>query len=538
MKAKIIGAPTGWGKGNLLLQIAKETPVIAAVPTLKLAKEIVERAEKKGLKAVAVEGRRNYPCGYKVAEKFGLEEKEEVADVCRRLYEEGCPLELRQGYLCCKRKSCLYDMFAEKLKQAEDCDVVVVSHSFLKLNAFSAILPSGRTLVIDEVHSFVRNLKTPAFPYNVVGVREIKALLKEAKPFLSKKARKQMLPLMKMVENADFSFTGARLLWIKTERGLIEKDAALNKEVMAFCKNLHRALDSFLSSLSSAEKAVCDFLFPVKQTAQILMSPLVSFLSPGSYAVLKGGDNPEIQIRQMLFSSGMWQLWNGILNNLNPKELYLMSATIPNSLTKMLNTKKIECVERKTYYHRFDSILDVVIGSESYSYETREEFLDYFVSFFKKFKRKEKGAVILASSYRDIEYVAERLRGDFSLACQTEDTSADDALKEYEAERADVLIGNRTFWEGLNIQRDSDFFILKVPYSAPDDPDYEAGAIYYERNFFPVHKEDVKTLLIQGLGRIIRKDGEKKRVFIADRRILSFECLFAEVPCYKRYLVL
>jgi Rad3-related DNA helicase len=545
VKAVILEAPTGFGKTALALERAKQEPIIIAVPTLKLGKEVEKRAKELGLKAVFLEGRRNYPCGYKVQKEFGLpNDKEKVKEACIRIYQEGKDKHLFQGYFCCRKSECLYDMFDEKKEEAQGANVLIVTHALLRVASYYPLLPQGRVVFVDEVQTFLRALRSPVFPYNAVSTSELRASLLEIRPLLRRKKEvddvlkfldKKERELANLVESRD-----GRLLWIKRNGSLIERERALLKEVASFCLQLAEKIDTFLSSLRRKEReSFADFFVTVKQVLSILANPIVYTLPSGTYAVARvEGEGVSLSVRQVLFSTGMWQTWNGILENLSPKELWLMSATIPESIDGLLKSKRIDSIERRTYYHRFNSTLDVIIGSESYSYEAREEFLDYFVSLFRRFKRKEKGAVILASSYRDIEYVARELSKDYSIAVQKENTSAEEVLAVYERGEVEVVIGNKSFWEGINVRRDSDFFILKVPYSTPSDPDYTAGEIYWGRNFFPIHKQDVRDLLIQGLGRIIRKDGEHKRVFIADRRILSFDCIFAEIPAWKRYLLL
>jgi Rad3-related DNA helicase len=211
-----------------------------------------------------------------------------------------------------------------------------------------------------------------------------------------------------------------------------------------------------------------------------------------------------------------------------------MSATLPSSLKGLL--KPFENVKRIENFHRFKSKLDVIIGSKDYSYESREEFIEYFISLFERFKRNKK-VVILASAFRDIEAVKEELeRRGYMVLAQTRENGISELLELFENGDYDVLIGNRSLWEGLNLKVDADFFVFKVPYPTPEEPAVKAEQEYWQRNYFPITKEDTKNLMIQGLGRIIRKDGEEKRVIIADRRVLSFDDLFTEIPAYKTFI--
>ena len=122
------------------------------------------------------------------------------------------------------------------------------------------------------------------------------------------------------------------------------------------------------------------------------------------------------------------------------------------------------------------------------------------------------------------------------VLAQTRENGISELLELFENGDYDVLIGNRSLWEGLNLKVDADFFVFKVPYPTPEEPEVKAEREYWQRNYFTIIKEDTKNLMIQGIGRIVRRDGEEKRVIIADRRVLTFEDLFTEIPAYKGFV--
>ena len=545
IKATVIEAPTGFGKTQYALELVKKgnKELILSVPTIKLAREVQKRAEENGIKSVLLLGRRNYPCGYKVQKFYELpEDREVVREKCLECYENGEKL-LFQGIFCCKRKKCQWDMFDEKKTEALNSPLVITTHALLKTSAFANIFPVGRTLFIDEVHLFIRNLTRPIFPYTSFSSSEFKAILTELKEIITKKSEvNKLFSQVESIEKFIRRAIGSRekrsiLLWVRKRDSMEYVDRNLSLVVDGAVKLLVRGINKFLGKLNKEERElVGDFFSAVNSLLLKIFTKESS--QAGEYLVLSSGEGFRLDLKQTLFSPAMWKIWNMIFANLSPVEVFFASATVPKSLNKLLSSSRFKDVEFVKHFHRFDSVLDVVIGGRAYSYEEREDFLKYFVRFFRKFKR-EKGAVILASSYTDMEFIEKKLKKKgYSVLSQKENEDAEKIVSLYEKGEVDVIIGNRTFWEGINIRRDSDFFIVKVPYSTPDDPDYRAGEIFYERNFFPIHKSDVRDLMIQGIGRVIRNNGEHKRIFIADNRILSFDCLFAEVPANKRYLVI
>jgi len=547
MNATILKAPTGWGKTQFAIEKAKEVPIILAIPTVKLGREILERARSSGINAVFVEGRKNLLCGKKV--KGYLEENlfkevtpEDVFEFCRNLnFRADKHPQLRQTYLCCE-KGCHFDPFSYFIELSKTAQLTICTHALLKVNSFAPILEAGRILIIDEVQTFVRSLKTPVLGFTSTSINEIISLLSE---ILTIKGIKKTIvkEAIKKVEKAGkkiAEITGGEVYWLY-KSGRLELTSPLtewiNKQIDAVIQELLSVRQNAFKKKAPAVINILDEISKMVELLKRIKEPLLyaGILNDGSYATIYSiGENVTFGIHQTLFSNAMWNLWNGILKNLSPSEVIFMSATLPSSLKGLL--KPFKSVKRIENFHRFKSKLDVIIGSRDYSYESREEFVEYFISLFERFKRDKK-VVILASAFRDMEMVKEELeRKGYIVLAQTRENGISELLELFENGDCDVLIGNRSLWEGLNLKVDADFFVFKVPYPTPEEPEVKAEREYWQRNYFPITKEDTKNLMIQGIGRIVRRDGEEKRVIIADRRVLTFEDLFTEIPAYKSFV--
>lgn len=225
----------------------------------------------------------------------------------------------------------------------------------------------------------------------------------------------------------------------------------------------------------------------------------------------------------------MWFIFNSILKSFNVSKIIGLSATISKDVVNSLFNSSRFKVEYKEEPFVFNSVLEMLIFDKPFEYEKRFNHLDYVAEKIKQIIT-DKGVVILATSYEDVKYLYEKLIDNFSIVRQREGENASDILDKYEKAEADILIGNKAFWEGVNIKRDSDFVIVKMPYYSPYDVDFTAIEEYSKKNSYPLNRKEALITLTQGLGRIIRDNNQTKRVFIFDNRIKDFVEVIDELP--------
>jgi ATP-dependent DNA helicase DinG len=135
-------------------------------------------------------------------------------------------------------------------------------------------------------------------------------------------------------------------------------------------------------------------------------------------------------------------------------------------------------------------------------------------------------ALVLTTSYRSLEALAERVRGrlPYPLLVQG-DASRERLLERFRAEPASVLLATGTFWQGVDVPGDalSLLVIEKLPFAAPGDPLVEArceriaagGGDWFGEYALPVAVLQLK----QGFGRLIRSHGDRGVVAILDPRL-------------------
>lgn len=101
--------------------------------------------------------------------------------------------------------------------------------------------------------------------------------------------------------------------------------------------------------------------------------------------------------------------------------------------------------------------------------------------------------------------------------------SASSLLESFKnAERA-VLLGTRSFWEGVDVPGEalSVLVITKLPFDVPSDPIIAARSETFENPFYEYTVPEAILRFRQGFGRLIRTQSDRGVVAVLDRRVLS-----------------
>ena len=101
------------------------------------------------------------------------------------------------------------------------------------------------------------------------------------------------------------------------------------------------------------------------------------------------------------------------------------------------------------------------------------------------------------------------------------DGSPDQILRNYMATPGSVLIGSKTFWEGVDVQGEKLILVVlpKLPFPSRSEPLIEARRRLSENAFNNVDFVDMSFDVRQGVGRLIRSLNDKGMVAILDSRI-------------------
>ncbi|MCW1970084.1 MAG: exonuclease domain-containing protein [Anaerolineae bacterium] len=106
---------------------------------------------------------------------------------------------------------------------------------------------------------------------------------------------------------------------------------------------------------------------------------------------------------------------------------------------------------------------------------------------------------------------------------QSEGMSRRSLLEQFRAAQKGVLLGTRSFWEGVDVQGEqlSALAICKLPFDVPTDPIIAARSETFQDSFNEYSIPETVLRFRQGFGRLIRSKTDRGVVAILDRRVIS-----------------
>ncbi len=136
--------------------------------------------------------------------------------------------------------------------------------------------------------------------------------------------------------------------------------------------------------------------------------------------------------------------------------------------------------------------------------------------------------MVLFTSYAQLREVSKSITprltlGNIMVYDQSFGTSRDLLLESFKKADKAVLMGTRSFWEGVDIPGDdlSAVVIAKLPFAVPSDPIFAARSEAYTNSFQQYAVPDAILRFRQGFGRLIRRRSDRGVVAIFDSRVLS-----------------
>ena len=106
---------------------------------------------------------------------------------------------------------------------------------------------------------------------------------------------------------------------------------------------------------------------------------------------------------------------------------------------------------------------------------------------------------------------------------QSDGTPRTTLLEAFKTAEAGVLLGTKSFWEGVDVPGEalSALVIVKLPFDVPTDPIIAARSETYERAFNEYTLPEAILRFRQGFGRLIRSREDTGTVVVLDSRITS-----------------
>ena len=136
--------------------------------------------------------------------------------------------------------------------------------------------------------------------------------------------------------------------------------------------------------------------------------------------------------------------------------------------------------------------------------------------------------LVLFTSYAQLKKTSQAITGplgtdDIFVYEQGDGSSPNALLESFKSTERAVLLGTRSFWEGVDVPGAtlSAVLITKLPFDVPTDPLIAARSELYEDSFTEYYLPEAILKFRQGFGRLIRTASDRGIVAILDRRVLS-----------------
>jgi len=137
-------------------------------------------------------------------------------------------------------------------------------------------------------------------------------------------------------------------------------------------------------------------------------------------------------------------------------------------------------------------------------------------------------ALILFTSYAQLKRTSKGItqplaKNDIVVFEQGDGSSSSSLLEFFKNTEKSVLLGTRSFWEGVDIPGDalSVLVITKLPFDVPSDPLIAARSEEYDDPFGEYHLPEAILRFRQGFGRLIRTQSDRGIIAVLDKRVLS-----------------
>lgn len=134
----------------------------------------------------------------------------------------------------------------------------------------------------------------------------------------------------------------------------------------------------------------------------------------------------------------------------------------------------------------------------------------------------------LFTSYAQLRQTAANISprlsmGNIAVLDQATGGSRETLLESFKATEKAILLGTRSFWEGVDIPGDDlvALVIVRLPFAVPNDPIFAARSNSYPNSFNDYAIPDAILRFRQGFGRLIRTKTDRGIVSIFDSRIVN-----------------
>jgi ATP-dependent DNA helicase DinG len=136
--------------------------------------------------------------------------------------------------------------------------------------------------------------------------------------------------------------------------------------------------------------------------------------------------------------------------------------------------------------------------------------------------------MVLFTSYSQLRTTAKAItpalaKNDVMVYEQSDGTSRRQMLENFKNAQRGVLLGTRSFWEGVDVPGEalSCLAMVRLPFAVPTDPIFAARSETFEQAFTEYSVPDAILRFRQGFGRLIRTATDRGVVVVFDKRLIT-----------------
>ena len=511
-------------------------------------------------RAARLKGRENYLCLYYLKKSLaqGILFPGDDSDMFRRLAEEApktrhgdraefsflpddwplwgevsAPAERCLGQRCPDVGDCF---LWKARREAQGADLVLVNHHLfmadlaVRRNGFGEVLPDWEAAVFDEAH-LLEEAATSYFGRSLSswGLVSLKRDLDRVLPSLSLTAAAAISPLAdifgRQAEALSHSFyrrPGEWELWAEGDR-----EAGPLRD---FLVNFHHDALALAEHLKAPARDNDD-LAPVLSRMLEAASTML-FLAEGNnreyvYQAERAGRRLTLSAFPIKVSS---QLAEGLINTGRP--LVFTSATLSSGGDFTYFKERIGLwpeVEGLVVESPFDyqgRTLAYIPGG--LPQPSAPGFPEAVADEVERLINLSRGrALVLFTSHRNMNFVADRLRGKVRWPVLVQGEAGRAAtLEAFTRQISSVLLATHSFWQGVDVPGESlsAVIIEKLPFPRPDRPLVKARSLLMEEegrdSFMDYYLPEAALTLKQGLGRLMRQSRDQGLLAVLDVRLL------------------
>lgn len=578
-----IEAGTGTGKSfayliPALLLRKKNIPIVVSTGTIALQEQLIEKdipelskCLDRPIKAALAKGRSNYICEHRFAKHINQLDK--IADnerdietlnnmktlmgrsIFSRSNLPGPLSEIAWSQICsesgvcghgkCKEHPCSFTKARNLVREA---DVIVVNHSLLfvhlqLMQADISLLPRFEQLILDEAHHcpdtaseqfgvHLSNTSLKFFLDKLFNRQKKKGFLSTVKP-----TPMVLVNLVDKIRDQAYQFFESLAYWREQEasdNGRVYERLNLSTEVIASMKELSDMLGNWAGS-SDTQDEEREFRYYSEQ-ARGFHNDMEVFtdmsMKDAAYWIetsqLNQNQRITARIAYIDISSRIKELTTNSLNS-----VIMTSATLSTGKNNFTYFKKRMGIEEDiptlivkspfTYQQQV-----ALLTSKRLEAPTDEKWQGNILTRIEKcIHMTHGGAFVLVTSYDLLKRLYEHLKKstDYPICAQGITGQRHVMINAFKSSPHSVLIGNQTFWEGIDIPGKSlrNVIIPRLPFEVPSHPLQEARYDDLQKKgrdpFIEIALPHAVMRLKQGFGRLIRREDDTGLVCILDSRL-------------------